>query len=230
VFQAADHSLAFLFADVSDALSGSSGEANAGIDISSAGQKTAQIVGEDFAGNSTIVTCPYVVVDDRADTTAPVVTVPADITADATDPAGARATFTASATDDRDPAPGVACTPASAAMFPIGTTTVTCTATDAAGNAGTGHFSVHVRGAGEQLAGLIDKTNTFVDLAAARPALRAPLQLAGVAVSAGRQRAACLALGVYVGLVRLAPAGVLTAAERAELLADANRIRAVVGC
>ena len=47
-------------------------------------------------------------------------------------------------TDDLDPAPAVACEPASGATFPLGTTTVTCSATDAAGNVGTGSFDVHV--------------------------------------------------------------------------------------
>ena len=59
--------IGLLSADVSDALSGSRKEATVGIDISSAGQKTAEITGDDFAGNSTTVTCPYIVVDNRAD-------------------------------------------------------------------------------------------------------------------------------------------------------------------
>jgi Ca2+-binding RTX toxin-like protein len=42
-------------------------------------------------------------------------------------------------------APPVTCLPASGATFPLGTTTVTCTATDAAGNARTGTFPVTVR-------------------------------------------------------------------------------------
>ena len=91
------------------------------------------------------------------------------MTVDATGPGGKSVTYTASATDDRDPAPGLVCSPASGARFPIGTTTVTCTATDAAGNPGVGHFAVNVRSAGEQIAELIDKTNTFVDLAGSTP-------------------------------------------------------------
>jgi hypothetical protein len=38
----------------------------------------------------------------------------------------------------------VACTPASGSLFPVGTTTVTCTATDAAGNVSGGTFFVTV--------------------------------------------------------------------------------------
>ena len=39
------------------------------------------------------------------------------------------------ATDDTDANPSVGCDPASGSQFPVGATTVTCTATDEAGNA-----------------------------------------------------------------------------------------------
>ena len=78
------------------------------------------------------------------DVTAPVVTVPANITTPATSTAGATVTYTATATDDRDGPFTPTCTPASGSTFPVGTTTVTCTATDAAGNTGTGSFTVTV--------------------------------------------------------------------------------------
>ena len=45
---------------------------------------------------------------------------------------------------DRDPYPTVACTPESGSYFPVGSTTVTCTATDRSGNVATGSFAVHV--------------------------------------------------------------------------------------
>jgi hypothetical protein len=79
------------------------------------------------------------------DTTPPVVTVPANITLDATSSAGAVATFTASATDTVGPAsPAVTCTPPSDSTFPVGTTAVTCTASDASGNVGSAGFSVTI--------------------------------------------------------------------------------------
>ncbi|MCJ7712442.1 MAG: HYR domain-containing protein [Chloroflexi bacterium] len=49
------------------------------------------------------------------------------------------------ATDDTDPSPAVSCTPASGEAFPVGTSTVTCTATDAAGNQAHGGFDVTVQ-------------------------------------------------------------------------------------
>ena len=78
------------------------------------------------------------------DTTAPAVTVPANITIEATGPAGAVATFASSASDTVDGALGTTCTPASGMTFAIGTTTVTCTATDGNGNTGSNAFTVTV--------------------------------------------------------------------------------------
>jgi hypothetical protein len=79
------------------------------------------------------------------DTTAPLLTVPAPITAEATSAAGAVVAFSASATDVVDGALGTTCTPASGTTFALGATTVTCTARDAKGNIGTGSFTVTVR-------------------------------------------------------------------------------------
>jgi hypothetical protein len=79
------------------------------------------------------------------DTTPPALTVPSDQTLEATGPSGAPYLFSATATDIADPAPTVNCVPASGSTFPLGTTTVTCTATDASGNHVEGSFNVTVR-------------------------------------------------------------------------------------
>jgi probable HAF family extracellular repeat protein len=79
-----------------------------------------------------------------ADTTAPVLTVPTDMTVEATSAAGATMSFSASATDNVDPSPVVECSPASGTVFPVGNTTVTCTATDASGNHASASFVVTV--------------------------------------------------------------------------------------
>ena len=62
--------------------------------------------------------------------------------------------MTVSDPDDAQAAITVSCSVPSGTLFPIGTTTVTCTATDPAGNHSSGSFTVTVRGAGEQLADL----------------------------------------------------------------------------
>ncbi len=79
------------------------------------------------------------------DTTAPSVTVPGNITAEATGPSGAVATFSASASDIVDGAVPTTCSPASGSTFALGTTVVTCSATDAAGNTGSKTFNVTVQ-------------------------------------------------------------------------------------
>jgi Tol biopolymer transport system component len=80
-----------------------------------------------------------------ADTEPPILTVSADITADAASPAGAVVTFAASANDNVDGAVAVTCSPQSGSIFAVGTTTVTCQATDAAANTTSATFDVTVR-------------------------------------------------------------------------------------
>jgi hypothetical protein len=170
------------------------------------------------------------VTQQPSDTTPPVVTVPVGPAVDATSPAGAKVTYATSAHDEVDPSPALTCSPASGATFAIGTTTVTCTATDDAGNRGSASFTVHVRGVGEQLVGLIDKTLVFLDQPALKPVLRSQLQAASDAFAGKHPKAACLALDLYAAAVKLAPAKAFTPAEKSELAADAKRIRAVIGC
>jgi hypothetical protein len=79
------------------------------------------------------------------DTTAPAVNVPANITKEATGPAGATASFSASASDAVDGSVATTCEPDSGSTFALGTTRVICSATDAAGNTGTDSFTVTVR-------------------------------------------------------------------------------------
>ena len=85
------------------------------------------------------------------DTTAPDLTLPDNITKEATSASGATATFTTSATDLVDGSVSVNCTKgtppvavSSGDTFPVGTTTVNCSATDAAGNTANGNFTVTV--------------------------------------------------------------------------------------
>ncbi len=96
------------------------------------------------------------------DTTPPVLTVPDDITEEATSPEGAQVTYTVTAEDNVDgnatlEADGttitqdniggnitISCDPPSGSVFPIGDTEVECSATDEAGNTGTESFTVTV--------------------------------------------------------------------------------------
>ncbi|MGW4996469.1 HYR domain-containing protein [Streptomyces hydrogenans] len=70
------------------------------------------------------------------DVSAPVITLD-DRLARAGDETGTTLTYTATAEDAKDGPLTPSCSPASGSLFPVGSTTVTCTATDAAGNTGT---------------------------------------------------------------------------------------------
>jgi HYR domain len=78
------------------------------------------------------------------DTTPPKLTLPANITEEATGPNGNAVTYNATASDLVDGHVAVDCTPPSGSTFAIATTTVNCSATDAAGNEATGSFTVKV--------------------------------------------------------------------------------------
>jgi hypothetical protein len=78
------------------------------------------------------------------DTTQPVLAVPGPITVEATGPSGAAATFAASGVDSVDGSLPATCNPVSGAVFALGTTTVTCTTTDAAKNSAQKSFTVTV--------------------------------------------------------------------------------------
>jgi sugar lactone lactonase YvrE len=87
-----------------------------------------------------------VVIATPVDLTAPVISdVPGNIVAEATGPDGAAVSYASpTATDDVDGPVPVVCVPASGSVFPPGTSTVTCTASDAAGNTAQASFTVTV--------------------------------------------------------------------------------------
>lgn len=104
------------------------------------GQTVVTVKATDCSGNEATDSVKITVVD----TTPPVLSGLNDQTLEATSVDGVQATFSVTATDIADPAPVVACSPASGSMFPLGATTVTCTATDAGGNPATGSFTITV--------------------------------------------------------------------------------------
>jgi HYR domain len=167
----------------------------------------------------------------NTDTTPPVLTLPAPITVDATEPAGARVTFSATATDDRDPLPTVSCEPVSGSLFPIGATTVTCVARDAAGNAASGMFTVTVRGGCEQITALAHKA---IDGARLPPAVAEQLK-AALAPVLGRcattpTRLTCAALDGFSLVLRAVSGSLISSALARELLADVARIKSALAC
>jgi hypothetical protein len=79
-----------------------------------------------------------------ADTTAPALSLPADITVQAPDSNGEFVKFDVTAADAVDGPTTVSCSPASGSLFAPGDTTVTCTSGDSMKNVSTGSFLVHV--------------------------------------------------------------------------------------
>ena len=78
------------------------------------------------------------------DGSAPVLSLPANITTQATGPSGAIVSYVAGVTDHLDGSVTVNCSPASGSTFSMGTTVVSCSSTDAAGNTALGGFQVTV--------------------------------------------------------------------------------------
>jgi hypothetical protein len=97
----------------------------------------------DAAGNTASITFS-VTITPPPDSTPPTITVPANLSVITGSTSGTAVTYAASATDDVDGSVNVSCTPSSGSTFAVGTTTVTCTARDAAGNSATKTFTVTV--------------------------------------------------------------------------------------
>jgi PBP1b-binding outer membrane lipoprotein LpoB len=95
-------------------------------------------------GNEGVLTYTVTIDKVAGDTTPPVITAPANIIAEATGPSGAVVTFTATATDNVGVS-SLSYNHASGSTFPIGPTTVTVTAKDAADNTATASFTITVR-------------------------------------------------------------------------------------
>ena len=94
----------------------------------------------DAAGNSATAVFTVTVID----TTAPTLTLPANIVNEATSAEGRVVTYSATAIDAVSGSLAVDCTPASGSNFAVGETVVTCAAADAAGIVATGQFTVTI--------------------------------------------------------------------------------------
>jgi hypothetical protein len=133
------------------------------------------------------------------DTTAPALLLPAPMVVEASGSDGAIVIFSVTATDAVSAVTTV-CSPASGTAFPIGTTTVNCTATDAAGNAAAGAFTVEVadpptpgrmHGEGHVMSGpiLYDFNFSVVEIASGRSSGWFKLQVCQPAPPKNRGRA-----------------------------------------
>jgi HYR domain len=184
----------------------------------------------DAAGNS--VTGSFLV--QVVDTTSPTLSLPGTLTVNATSPAGAVVTFGAAATDLVGPT-ALTCSHASGSTFPIGTTRVVCIATDASGNAASGTFDVTVLSATQQIDNIVTQVKAVNAKEGVADSLDAKLQNVLAALSsakAGDKVSACNKLDSFINEVRAqtGPGKSLTQADADWLIADAQRIKNVVGC
>ncbi len=161
------------------------------------------------------------------DSTPPVITQPSDITGNATMPSGAVVSFEVNATDDVGVV-SLVCTPSAGSVFPIGISPVQCTASDAAGNTDEAGFNVKIKGAPEQIVDLV----ALAAVTTLPPALRAKLLATFQAALADPHnvQVACRTLSAFILLVRLQQPNVIPTAKRNQMIADATRIKAVLGC
>jgi hypothetical protein len=190
------------------------------------GTTVVECTATDAAGNSTAGGFTIQVVD----TTPPRLTVPPDGTVDAIGPGGATHAFTARAVDEVDSSPEIACDPASGSRFPIGTTTVRCSATDDAGNSVVATFAVSVRGAAAQLADLIAKVDAMPMKRSLEKKLLHELRQAQARLRNGNAAKACFELGHFAKHAEKHSPRKLAEPAADDLIVDATRIRAVLAC
>lgn len=166
----------------------------------------------------------------KIDSTAPVLTVPArPVTVNATDPGGAQVVSYPVTVSDSEPGdnPSISCNPPTPHRFAIGDTPVTCQAIDQAGNPSTGQqLTVHVAGAVEQL----DNLATEVRGVGPDHSLSAEVDLARHELGEGDRFGACVTVTVFVGEVSFLAGRTIPSDQAARLVADAQRIKAVIDC
>jgi len=188
------------------------------------GTTTVSCTASDSAGNEALASFDITV----ADTLAPSLTLPASFAADATSALGADVTYSASATDIVDGATAALCTPASGSTFVIGDTTVSCTATDAARNSARGSFTVHIKGAPEQIADLIVLVDGY-PLGKLGSSLHDKLVSTQRFLASGKRQQAKESLASFISQVAGQRGKGLTPAQADALNAAAQRILNVIG-
>lgn len=160
----------------------------------------------------------------------PALSLPADITVDAYVPQGATVHYDVTAIDNVTTNPRTDCGPPPGALFNVGSTTVTCTASDEDGNTSSGSFKVTVRGAVGQLTDLLSVIRQLNLKKGDEDKLIHELEQALKASALGQTRKACHNLEQFETKVRRETRKGLTAGQATQLITAAARISTVIGC
>jgi hypothetical protein len=163
----------------------------------------------------------------QLDAQPPTLNLPADITVDATSPAGAPVEYVVTA-EDNDEVSSLACLPPSGSTFPIGATIVNCAAADYAGHITTGDFHITVKGAEAEITDLIETVVALALPTGTTKTLQAKLGDALEDLRTGDGATACADLEEFIG--RVQRSAKITTEAAAQLVTDATRIRGVLGC
>jgi hypothetical protein len=164
------------------------------------------------------------------DSVPPVLQLPGPITVDADRPAGAIVSYTVTATDNQAPQPTVRCNPPSGTLFPIGRSSIVCTATDAAGNVTSGEVPVFVKGARDQLTDLMASLRGVPMSANMQLSLSTDLRNALIAASSAQPTGACTPLDSFTTKVGQEAGSAIASAPAATMITSARRIHVVLSC
>jgi hypothetical protein len=162
------------------------------------------------------------------DVEAPTIACPAPMTIDATGPQGAVGTFAPLAVDNCSAT--VSSLPTSGSVFAIGTTIVNSTAQDPSGNQSSCSFTVHVKGAAEQLNDLIAAVNSLPIKPGIKTGLLSDLNAALAKIQGTTTGPICGPLTDFIGLVSAQKGKAIAASDADALIAKAAQIKTVVGC
>jgi hypothetical protein len=183
----------------------------------------------DAHGNTGSATQTVTVIDN----TPPVISCPANIVIEPSCPTGAIATYATPTATDNCAVQSVtrnAGSLASGSVFPIGTSTVTHTATDIYGNQSSCSFTVTVLTPAAVVQNLINSVNASSLTGTQKNGLLAKLNAALTAINGGGGNA-CAKLSDFVNNVgTLISNGSLTAAQGNAWISSANHVRNTIGC
>lgn len=182
--------------------------------------------GMDSARNLTPAAETYTLTPPEGDLA---IAAPTGITANAVSTSGATVSYPLPAVTDPDDAsaPAPDCSPAAGSAFPVGTTTVTCTATDPddSNSPVTASFTVTVKGASGQVSDL----HQAVQGVGPGQSLSSEVQQAESYLAAGDITDASSTLDAFINEVTAQTGKKIPAQQASQLIADARRIQAAMG-